>query len=529
MEQDNNDRDPNVPPPSDGTTHAGTRHGEADSSASLKSDPAQQNPSVPPRADSQGFQSLNQATEPAPIQWGTQNQNAAASAMPGAYQAQGSRPAQGFQPGVERQQVPVQQWGNAQPTQAAGSARAPQGQQNVEGGYAPATDAPASYPPASSAPYVAPQPFPQAPKPPRRPLPKKTKFAIGGSIIAIILAIVALWLFVFGGLNKILGVATQESPEGTVKLYLSALNEGDANSAWNLVDESVRSQQPNLVSNDVYRGAKNRPELEEISDVRDDSDNKDFLGSDEGNERATVIARVKQGESSHPVTFHLKLQGSKTWVLQDIESSVISFQDAASPLPGADKVKINGVDVEVKEETTALTTLPGDYTVTPPAATDYVAFGDPQEFTVPVFSSRDDNTVDISFTPSFTDKAITEAIKQVQDKLAECMASNKFVTGCHMVDLTGRGSSPAITDIKRSWSTQPEVTSSGNSETGTNPLDGTSVVIGNGTLRVTYKQRYSESEPWEAESNDISVYGGRYPVKLDKDGKVTVDLGDGGY
>ncbi|WP_158685352.1 zinc ribbon domain-containing protein [Microbacterium halophytorum] len=365
----------------------------------------------------------------------------------------------------------------------------------------------------------------------RQPVSRKAKTAwivAGGSALVIVL-LVAGGLIAHGYLS-----GTKYSPQAKAEKYLEAIVDGDADEALELWAPNVESADRVLLRDDIYAAAENRPTEYEVGDVAEI----------ERTDTVEVAATLTVDTKKYDVSFTLEKAGSADVVFDDWR--IVAGPEQTIAVGDVTKVTaVNGVEVDLSQVSGAagagedgfsegqfrtLPVLPGDYVFAAPKADGVFSYGEDQ--TVTALPGANDliegvNPEDlglISFTADWTDEAQNQAIAQVQQRIDECMKSDQFVPKLCQNNLTM--SEPffmAVTDIKRSWDTEPSL----RFET---REDGDYVVVDGGELRFDYKERYSEDDEWEADDTVDSApfgwTGASVPVAATEDGDVEADFSD---
>ncbi|MCS6711823.1 hypothetical protein JSY14_07230 [Brachybacterium sp. EF45031] len=182
----------------------------------------------------------------------------------------------------------------------------------------------------------------------------------GGALLLLIGAIV--------GINVL--SSTMYGPSKQVEQYLTALEDGDAKTASELVDPNVPTKQRALLTNEIAGKAQNRISAHEITKVETEGDT------------ATVLATVTQDGVTTERSFTLQRQGRQAvffpaWHLTTQDSARLNIVAPG----GATTLTVNGVDVDVAGAAEiddgdatvfSLPALPGDYEVSMPSASKYV-------------------------------------------------------------------------------------------------------------------------------------------------------------
>ncbi|MDO5701488.1 MAG: hypothetical protein Q4P36_08500 [Bowdeniella nasicola] len=469
----------------------------------------------------------------------SQGEPPAASLPPNVEAAQGhagaggtppsSQPEQpeGFQPSQVTEQFPAQeapQTGDQQPT-----------------AYIPAPqNQPAAYSPApAGAQYAAPAPMPRK---------KRRGLTV---LTAVLVVVIGLGVAAYAYIQY--QSRTTYAPEARVEAYLQALVDGRASDALELSDMNAATAQRVLLTDEVYRAADMRPTDFRIDDVQAATDAEeqayadDSPAGEEASKHVTVEASITIDSKRYPMVFELRRAGSVDMFFDD-------WQIMSSPasglylIPMSENVTVNGVEVSVPEvpddiddPLLLLPALPGNYTVSAPEATKYRTFGEDQSaLVVPnSITEREDGeyygaetTETIAFTQGWTDQLAEDAIAQVKARIDQCMASNTFEPeGCEdTLDMSEP--SYAVTDIKRTWTTEPEITfDDGTGEDTITTPDEPLVVIRGGDLKIDYKWRYEADEAWEPDDSKYSSVfsswlsnGTRVPVIVGQDDSLELDF-----
>ena len=293
---------------------------------------------------------------------------------------------------------------------------------------------------------------------------------------------------------------TTYGPQGRVESYLAALVEGRATDAIALLDPDVTSAERVLLTDEVYRSADIRPTGYEILDVRI------------GEKTATVDASLTMDAKRYPVAFELRKSGTVNiffddWTLTSgpRQSIQVSGAAIASRVNGA---QVNLTSVAVSD---VLAVLPGSYIFDAPKGTDHLSFGSPQTVVVVPGAAP----AEVAFYQSWTPAASTDAIAQVNERIATCMTSNKFhPAGCeNVLAMTDPGY--AVTAIERRWLREPAIS-----------FDDGVVLIDGGEMKIDYKWRWSEDDTWEPDHRSYShVFEMiEVPVTIGDDGTLALDF-----
>lgn len=414
-------------PPPDGADASATEQSQ-DASSPIAPEPPTGLPPAPglqPPAGMQPPQSPTSQYHPPAAPARPDAQSGPAQSGPGAPQMpQGMQPPQGMQ-------FPQQPQGSQQPQSGPPQMQPPQGhaapqQPGQYGapqqpGYAPQGQAPQGQAPQG---YGQPGQPQYAGAPGSAPRKKGLSTGaligiIGGAVGLVILIIIAV--FVFGALSSGGGSQkTASSPEQAVEEYLTALSEGDADTARKLAGGSSSDV---LLTDDVL---KESLEIAPISNIEIDEE-----GISEGKYDETVVpASFDVGDQTVKRDFRL-WQGSKGWELSDglVRISLSQFK-------GLDP-QVNGEKVGTDSESAFI----GAYRIEL-GEKNFRLAGDTDTFVV---ASDDDTATFYELEPELTDEARQRFQEMVRASLNECLALKTLTTPCGMdVDGTFSGGEVAI-------------------------------------------------------------------------------------
>jgi len=420
-----------------------------------------------------------------------------------------------------------------QAPQAPQDATAAYGGYAVDGGAANGQTAPSRPPvpaPPAAAPGAADDPFQgllAGDAAQQRPLSRgaKTGWIVGGISAGAVVLLIIGGVIVRGYL-----AGTTYSPQAQVEKYLGAIVDGDADDALALWSPNVTSGERVLLQEDIYDAAGNRPTDFTVGDVV------------ESGESASVAASLTVDSKKYDVSFELAKAGTTAVVFDEWQITSGPQQYVRLGAVGS-VTQVNGVEVDLStitgsdpgaeeyvsgDELVQIPVLPGTYTFTAPEADGAFSYGDDQTLTALPGLGPDETDAELgtqqyaSFAASWTEDAQKKAISQVQERIADCMKSDQFVPKlCPNSLIMNDPVFAAVTGIKRSWQTEPTLTFE-------SADDGEYVVIDGGELRIDYKERYSEGDPWEADSltssSPFGWSGARVPVTAGDDGSIEVDF-----
>jgi hypothetical protein len=252
----------------------------------------------------------------------------------------------------------------------------------VRTGVDPGAPAPAAGVPAAAAPAA-----------PLDPRAKRILLAVGGVVVAAVVAVI--------------GVSVANSvffgPGRQVEAYFDALEKGDADGALDLVRLDYSDDERVLLTDDVLGEGGGIADVE-IGDVDTNGD----LAV------VTVDYTVDGADQSQDVT----LRRSGRYVVFDdwelVDPDLGSVEVTAT---GATGLVVNGHEVEVDglDDTVELPVFPGSYEIQPTAGSSFLEFG-PQEVSV----GTDGEYLDFDVIPS--DALLAEVTEQANAFVAECVS-----------------------------------------------------------------------------------------------------------
>lgn len=191
---------------------------------------------------------------------------------------------------------------------------------------------------------AAASPSPATPADPRRR--RRLLGLLLGAAALILVAVIAL---------QVAG-RTVYGPQREVEELLSAVRDGEAEEAGEIMDPNVPSQQRLLLRDPIYLVSGRPVEDFEIDDVERDGD------------EAEVTALVTQDAVTTPVTFSLERSGRRAGILprwEFADGSQGLYQQVSVSVPeGAQSITVNGRQVELPAHSGGaldLVALPGDY------------------------------------------------------------------------------------------------------------------------------------------------------------------------
>lgn len=387
----------------------------------------------------------------------------------------------------------------------------------------------------------------------RAPLsPKAKRRWLAGTISVVSIgALVAAGSIAY----SVLGSGTF-GPKNKVEAYLQALVDGKASEAVKIADPNVTNDLRPLLSDAVYKAAKNRPTDFTITSSKIDGDH------------ATVAARVTQDGKEYPVSFSLTKEGKQAVIFNDWRVESAPETGSVGYAKGNEKVKVNGVEVTLSpaaaidapsgtdagvSEPKSYPLLPGQYVFTAPEASKYLQYGSDVTFTVDAsgettVSSGGEAAESASGSPSvafqqgYTDAVAKDAAAAFEPYMTTCVQDKVIVVpDCKAASFEAKFHD-ATNSITRSWAGTPtvRVTAEGASSGygGTDQADLSTVtgplvaVVDDGDLTVTHKVRdsYNEDTKWEdidATDDTINPFQSGYsaiefPITIDGD-KLSVD------
>lgn len=250
-------------------------------------------------------------------------------------------------------------------------------------------------------PWPEPQ-LPPAPAPPQPPQPPAPEGRAGGRSprrtalwialgAAVVVVLVVVGLLVVRSLNR-----TTHGPQHAVTDYLDALTEGDANAALALWHPDTSRGEDVLLDQEVYAAAKNRPNDYEVTDVTTHGDTAEVqVDLRVAGEKQSVSFELEQGPRQK-LFFH-------TWKITQAPEQQVTLQDPTA------KVKVNGVDVDLSDESGAavgLAVLPGDYKVVAPSSRASVPYVERTVSAGPGMTKKQEAAATIAFPSSAARTAI---------------------------------------------------------------------------------------------------------------------------
>ncbi|KNC17251.1 hypothetical protein AC792_15085 [Arthrobacter sp. RIT-PI-e] len=213
-------------------------------------------------------------------------------------------------------------------------------------------------------------------------------------------------------------------PDEPVEAYLGALVAGDVTAAQEVLPSNVGEGRSALLDSAVYGAAQHR-----ISSYT-------VTGSSRTDDTATVTVTVELTQDGEVSTRDLTLTRTGStgvlfddWRLDGPEP----VNDVSIAVPQELRaVTVNGTEVELPvgdaDSYTGLRSvtfpaLPGEYTITPPAASTYLSYGDEQSVLVPAAPGGTPRGVLFASTP--TPAVEAEATARVREVLTGCIASTE--------------------------------------------------------------------------------------------------------
>lgn len=331
---------------------------------------------------------------------------------------------------------------------------------------------------------------------------------------------------------------TTYSPSRVVEKYCRALVDGKASEANEIYYPNVIDAQRILMSDEVYAAASDRPSACRITNTNITGDT------------ATVDAAITVSGKSDTVTFTLRKAGSQAllfnrWRVDDGPAQAIRLGPAVGKT-----TTVNGVEVDTSAFASVdpanpsgegkkdskndaagadrlLYVLPGTYTFAAPASMEYVDFGGDQSLTATPgnYNGADLETLpELAFTPQWSEAAGSAAIDQVKAKVSQCMTANTFKPAGCSSGFEMYEPSYAVTGITRTWKSEPSYTFVTEPADTPGTLPHAFVEFSGGDMKIDYQWRFSEEDTWEPDDTSGYVREQRFPVTLNSDGTLSVDL-----
>ena len=211
-------------------------------------------------------------------------------------------------------------------------------------------------------------------------------------------------------------------PDEPVQAYLDALVAGDAAGSQDVLATGIGAGRDALLGNSVYGAAGQRISSYVIT------------GSSRTDHTATVAVELTQDGEASTLDFTLTRTGSTglffdEWRLDGPEP----LQEVSMVVPEElQAITVNGTQVELPPgdsgryaglRSVSLPALPGEYTITPPAASTYLSYGEEQRVLVPADPAVTPEGVLFSSVPTSAVEA--EAVARVQEVLGACISSTE--------------------------------------------------------------------------------------------------------
>ena len=311
-------------------------------------------------------------------------------------------------------------------------------------------------------------------------------------------------------------------PEDTAEAYLEAIVDGRAEDALEALGPNVTDDQRVLVTDEIYQAAEDRPDRFELGEVSRDGDT------------ATINAELFQSGKSYPVELVLTKSGRQAVVFSDWALDGGDVAGRALYASGPSQLTVNDVEIDIEPsgedaqtdengfgadateqetgsdaldeqaEDLGQVLLPGTYTFTAPESSKYLSHGEDLQLTV---TPGETASEPIEFKQHYTAEFQDDVVEEIEKRLESCIADKDIrLENCEAASWEDTLWN-AITDIERSWETEPKVVLEPaedgpqlDSDFDITEYSGPVVArIEDGSINVTYKVRDESDEDWSDE------------------------------